>query len=154
MNFRQHSDYTFGLTVYIKIEDLRRHYGNNHTFVCYTVGFGSEIQSNMNAHQRLEKMAEGGVGQMHMALDGLQLRKVFGHIAEGCNDVISRTRRWCLTMMMVMMMNKVNIWIIGMTMVMMIIIIIIISSIVIGWRIMTIISMIIGRRFSSMFISC
>jgi hypothetical protein len=63
------------------IRQLKQSYGVNHNFICHTVGFGPGVAPGSAEAQLLANMASTGGGQTYSALDGAQLKNVFGSIA-------------------------------------------------------------------------
>jgi Mg-chelatase subunit ChlD len=63
------------------IRQFKQNYGGNHNFICHTVGFGSGIAPGSAEAKLLANMASTSGGQPYSALDGAQLKNVFGNIA-------------------------------------------------------------------------
>ena len=63
------------------ISRLKQSYGQNHNFVCHTVGFGPGVTSGSSAAALLANMASASGGQAYSAQNGVQLGTVFGTIA-------------------------------------------------------------------------
>jgi len=63
------------------IRQFKQKYSQNHNFICHTVGFGYGIAQGNSAAQLLANMASAGGGQTYSAVNGVQLRTVFGNIA-------------------------------------------------------------------------